>query len=91
MAERVDFDIEEIRNFGRDVEAFTQEAEDIVGRMNAALTTVRETWQDRQIDKAAESIAEANASIMRSVNEIYPLVCERLRRQEEFIADWEAI
>ena len=91
MAERVDFDIEEIRNFGRDVEAFTQEAEDIVGRMNAALTTVRETWQDRQIDKAAESIVEANASIMRSVNEIYPLVCEFLRRQEEFIADWESI
>ncbi len=91
MAERVDFDIEEIRNFGRDVEAFTQEAEDIVGRMNAALTTVRETWQDRQIDKAAESIVEANASIMRSVNEIYPLVCDFLRRQEEFIADWESI
>ena len=90
MAERVDFDIEEIRNFGRDVEAFTQEAEDIVGRMNAALTTVRETWQDRQIDKAAESIVEANASIMRSVNEIYPLVCDFLRRQEEFIADWES-
>ena len=91
MAERVDFDIEEIRNFGRDVEAFTQEAEDIVGRMNAALTTVRETWQDRQIDKAAESIVEANASIMRSVNEIYPLVYDFLRRQEEFIADWESI
>ena len=91
MAERVDFDIEEIRNFGRDVEAFTQEAEDIVGRMNAALTTVRETWQDRQIDKAAESIVEANASIMRSVNEIYPLVCDFLRRQEEFIADWESV
>ena len=91
MAERVDFDIEEIRNFGRDVEAFTQEAEAIVGRMNAALTTVRETWQDRQIDKAAESIVEANASIMRSVNEIYPLVYDFLRRQEEFIADWESI
>ena len=91
MAEIEDFNIEEIRNFGRDVEAFIQEAEDIVGRMNAALTTVRETWQDRQIDKAAESIVEANASIMRSVNEIYPLVCERLRRKEEFFADWVSI
>ena len=91
MAERVEFDMDEIRQFGRSIEDFTQNAEDIVQRMNASLNTVRETWQDRQLDKPSMNILDANARIMRTVNDLYPLVQDFLRRQEQWHDEYVSI
>lgn len=91
MADRVEFDIEEIRQFGRNIEDFTQSAEDIVQRMNMSLNTVRETWQDGQLEKPAMNILEANSRIMRTVNDLYPLVQDFLRRQEQWHDEYVSI
>lgn len=91
MADRVEFDIEEIREFGRSVDEFCQEAEDIVHRMDAALLAVRDSWRDRQLEKPAESIMSANAALMGIVNDLYPAVQDFLRRQEQWYDEYCAI
>ena len=86
MATGVYFDIEEIRQFGRSVEQFCAESEDIVQRMNSALTVVQDSWRDSQLEKPAENIVQGNADLMRIVTDLSPLVQDFLRRQEQW---WE--
>lgn len=86
MATGVDFNIEEIRQFGHSVEQFCAESEDIVQRMNSALTVVQDSWRDSQLEKPAENIVHGNANLMRIVTDLYPLVQDFLRRQEQW---WE--
>jgi len=88
MAERVTFDIEEIREFGRNIEAFVQDSGETVTKMNAALTAIRETWQDSQLDAPAQGILDANSRIMRIVGDLYPIVQDFLRRQETWYEDY---
>lgn len=86
MAERVEFNIEDIRQFGRSVEQFCGESEDIVQRMNSSLASVQDSWRDSQLEKPAEDIMQGNANLMRIVSDLYPLVQDFLRRQEQW---WE--
>lgn len=86
MAERVEFNIEDIRQFGRSVDQFRAESEDIVQRMNAALTAVQDSWRDSQLEKPTENILQGNANLMRVIDDMYPLVQDFLRRQEQW---WE--
>lgn len=91
MADFVEFDMEEIRQFGRSVEDFTCEMDEIVKKMNGALAAVQEFWQDGQLEKPTEDILEANATIMRTVNDMYPLVVDCLRRQEQWYEEYVSI
>ena len=86
MAERVEFNIEDIRQFGRSVDQFRAESEDIVQQMNAALTAVQDSWRDSQLEKPTENILQGNANLMRVIDDMYPLVQDFLRRQEQW---WE--
>ena len=86
MAERVEFNIEDIRQFGRSVEQFCGESEDIVQRMNSSLASVQDSWRDSQLEKPAENIMQGNANLMRIVSDLYPLVQDFLRRQAQW---WE--
>ena len=84
MANRVDFDMEAILQFWRELQEFSSQAGDIVQQMNSALNTVRETWQDHQLDKPSMDILEANARIMCTISELCPTLEEFLRKQEQF-------
>ena len=91
MANFVEFDMEEIRQFGRHIEDFTCDMDEIMKKMNGALANVQEFWQDGQLEKPTEDIIEANANIMRTVNDLYPLVADFLRRQEQWYDEYVSI
>lgn len=91
MANSVEFDMEEIRHFGRCIDDISREMEEAVRMMNGALSDVREFWQDGQLEKPAENILEANTNVMRSVNDLYPLVADFLRRQEQWYFEYVSI
>lgn len=84
MANRVEFDIEEIHQFKRDFDDFMEKSIDIVNRMNDALNIVRETWQDNKLEKPAECILEANRQIIRMIEGLAPEVQAFLRKQEDW-------
>ena len=86
MADFVKFDINEIREFGRNMESFIQDATDIIQRMNSALCAIKESWQDHQLDAPSTNIMEANARLMSIVGDLAPIVQDYLRRQEQW---WE--
>jgi len=87
----VDFVMEDILQFWRELQEFSAHMEDIVQRMNGALGTVRETWRDHQIDKPAADILEANARIMRTIGDLCPVVEDFLRRQEQWHDEYVSI
>lgn len=91
MAVGVDFDMEEIRQFWRNMQEFSSQMESIVRRMNNALATVRETWRDAQLDKPSADILEANARIMRTVEDLCPMLEDFLRRQEQWHDEYVSI
>ena len=91
MAERVDFEMEAILQFWHELQEFSNQAGEIVQRMNNALNTVRETWQDHQLDQPTLDILEANARIIRTVNELCPTLEEFLRKQEQFHDEYTSI
>ena len=90
MAEAVRRDIEIIRQLERDVEEFAQEAENTVQLMNGALLTVKETWQDHQLDKPSEDIVEANARIMRTVTDLCSMLQGILKSEENWTESYLA-
>ena len=88
MANRVDFDMDAILQFWRELQEFSSQAGDIVQQMNSALNTVRETWQDHQLDKPSMDILEANERIMCTISELCPTLEAFLKKQEQFHDDY---
>ncbi|MBP5674280.1 MAG: hypothetical protein J6X49_17980 [Victivallales bacterium] len=91
MAREVDFDMEAILQFWRELQEFSVATEDIVQRMNDALSIVRETWQDEKIDKPSAAVLEANERMMRMVRDLCPLLEDFLRRQNQWADDYTSI
>lgn len=84
MAEEVRFDIEEVCAFGRAFASFSEDVRELARKMNSALETVRETWQDSQLEQPAENVLEANSFLLRAVNDLGPIVDDYLRNQEDW-------
>ena len=91
MAGGVNFVMEDILRFWRELQDFTEQTEGIVHRMNSALNVVRETWRDRQLDKPSADILEANARIMCTVRDLCPMLEDFLRRQERWHDEYVSI
>lgn len=87
MANNVDFDIEDINQFRSSIEQLRTETEDILQRMNAALMSVQNSWQDSQLDKPAENIMLGNNNLSRAICDLYPFAIAYLNRQEAW---WES-
>lgn len=91
MANEVNFVMEDILQFRRELQDFSSQMEDIVQRMNGALSTVRETWKDRQLEKPSMDILDANERIIRTVGDLCPIVEDFLRRQEQWHDEYVSI
>lgn len=89
MANSVDFNIEEIRAFGRAFGEFSEAVRELAREMNSALGSVRETWQDSQIDQPSEDVLEANNFLLRAANDLGMMVDDFLRKQESWY--WEYV
>ena len=84
MAGVVNFNIEEVRAFGRAFASFSENMRELANKMNSALETVRETWQDSQLEQPAEDVLDANSFLLRAVNDLGPVVDDYLRKQEDW-------
>ena len=90
MGDRVDYNIEAIREFKSRLEAFANTVEDLRSRLDSAVSAAGYDWQDSQFDKAAEHATAANAAVSSALGGMYPDAMAFIQKQEEWDASWNS-
>lgn len=90
MSDRVDYNIEAIREFKSRLESFATTVEDFRSRLDSAVSAAGAEWQDSQFNKAAEHATAANAAVSSALGGLYPDAEAFLQRQEAWDASWNS-
>ncbi len=86
MSDRVDYDIEAIREFKSRLQTFSNTVEDLRLRLDTAVSAAASEWQDSQFNTAAEHATAANAQVASALGSLYPDAMAFIQKQE----DWDA-
>lgn len=86
MSDRVEYDIDAIREFKSRLVSFSNAVEDMGSRLDSAISGASSEWQDSQFDKAAEHARAASTQVKAALGSLYLDVCAFIQKQE----DWDA-